>query len=238
MKRFKNLLFLFLALTTVALSYFVGKRAYYYQSGLPQNRKDIIPQKPGFITYTINIKESNLNAVNLFKSLPHYNSDIVFLGTSLTQGFPLQEMLSDCRIKNRGIGGNTIDNILNRLDEVTNGKPAKIFLEVGTNDLKPGCDIDSVFNKFSIIIKTIKKTTPLTKIYVQSVLPFGKNNAANIEQYNTRLKTYCVKNALTFINLYPLFLQDGSLKKELTTDGTHLKANGYLIWKNAIEQYL
>lgn len=238
MKLPKYLLPFLFVFFTLTLSYFVGKRVYYYQSGLPQNRKDIIPQKPGFITYTINIKESNLNAVNLFKSLPHHPTDIVFLGTSLTQGFPLQEMLSDCRIKNRGIGGNTIDNILSRLDEVTNGKPAKIFLEVGTNDIKPTCDIDSIINKFVIIIETIKKTTPLTKIYVQSVLPFGSNNAVNIELYNARLKSYCVKNSLVFINLYPLFLQAGSLKKELTTDGTHLKANGYLIWKNAIEHYL
>jgi len=234
----KYLLFLFFALATISVSYFVGKRAYYYQSGLPQNRRDIIPQKPGFITYTINIKESNLNEVNLFKALPHSTSDIVFLGTSLTQGFPVEEMFLDCRIKNRGIGGNTIDNILNRLEEVTNGKPAKIFLEVGTNDIKPTCNIDSIFNKFVIIIKTLKKETPLTKIYIQSVLPFGRNNAPNIEMYNAWIKSYCTKNGLIFINLYPFFLQDGSLKKELTTDGTHLNSNGYLLWKAILTPYI
>ncbi|MDP9080928.1 MAG: GDSL-type esterase/lipase family protein [Bacteroidota bacterium] len=222
----------------LAASYYIGKRVYYYQSGLPQNRKDILPQKTGYITYRINIKQSNANAVNLFKALPHSNSDIVFLGTSLTAGFPLSEMFADCRLKNRGIGGNKTNDIFNRLNEVTNGKPAKIFLEVGTNDITLNCLIDTIFNNFVKIVTTIKKNSPKTRLYVQSVLPFGRNNISNIENYNKNVQNYCTENKITFINLYPLFLEKGSIKDELTVDGTHLNIKGYLIWKDAIAPYI
>lgn len=222
----------------LSLSYFIGKRVYYYQSGLPENRKDILPQKAGYITYRINIKESNANTVNMFRALPHSSSDIVFLGTSLTAGFPLSEIFGDCRLKNRGIGGNRTNDILNRLSEVTEGKPAKIFLEIGSNDIQPNCITDTIFNNFLKIVKTIKETTPKTKLYVQSVLPFGRNNISYIENYNEKVKGYCTKNNITFINLYPLFLENGTIKHELTTDGTHLKIKGYFVWKDKIAQYL
>ena len=219
-------------------SYFIGKRVYYYQSGLPENRKDVLPQKPGYITYRININESNANALNLFRMLPHSSSDIVFLGTSLTAGFPLNEMFGDCRLKNRGLGGNRTNDILNRLSEVTEGEPAKIFLEIGTNDIQPNCIIDTIFNNFLKIVETIKETTPKTKLYVQSVLPFGRNNTSYIEIYNEKVKSYCTKNSITFIDLYPLFLENGSIKNELTTDRTHLTIKGYFVWKGKIAQYV
>jgi len=92
-----------------------------------------------------------------FKALPHDTTDIVFLGTSLTGGFLLSELFKDTRLKNRGIGGNRTNGILNRLSEVTDGKPAKIFLKVGTNDIQPNCITDTIFNNFLKIVNGIKK---------------------------------------------------------------------------------
>lgn len=219
----------------VGLSYFIGKRIFYYERGQPENRSDIIPQKKGFITYMVNVKDMNMNAVNMFKMLPHKPTDIVFLGTSLTQGFPLQEMFADCRLKNRGIGGNTTNDILARLTEVTNGRPAKVFLEAGTNDIGHQIATDSIFGNFVKIIKIIKKASPLTKVYVQSVLPFGNNNEPSIVTYNNKVNQYCIANNLTYINLYPLYLRNLTLNKDYTTDGTHLNSTGYFIWANKIK---
>lgn len=237
-KHYKYLLIASIIFNIICIGFFVGKRIYYYRSSLPENRADIIPQPKGFVVYKINIKEYNKQMFDYFKALPHDTTDIVFVGTSLTQGFPLTELFKDCRLKNRGIGGNRTNDILNRLSEVTDGKPAKIFLEVGSNDIQPNCITDTIFNNFLQIINRIQKASPKTKLYVQSVLPFGRNNISYIESYNERVKAYCSNNGITFINIYPLFLQNGTIKKELTTDGTHLKAAGYLIWKYAIEKYL
>jgi len=190
------------------------------------------------ITYTINKYKYNQAELDLFKSLPHSKSDIVFLGTSLTQGFPLQESFNNAHIKNRGIGGNTTVDILNRLDEVIDGKPQKIFIEIGTNDIGQKHSIDSTFSNLKQIITIIRSKSPESTIYVQSVLPFGKNNSKQIELYNSKVSAYCADNKITFIDLYPHFLRNGTIKNELTCDGTHLVASGYLLWKDLIFKYV
>ena len=89
------------------------------------------------------------------------------------------------------------------------------------------------FKTFVKITSTIKKTSPLTKIYVQSVLPFGANNDLSIVAFNHTVNQYCITHKLTFINLYSVvwLKKNGVLNKDYTTDGTHLNAKGYLIWK-------
>lgn len=43
---------------------------------------------------------------------------------------------------------------------------------------------------------------------------------------------------VTWINLYPLFTDaDGNLRSELTSDGLHLKPEGYRIWGSIIKPY-
>jgi lysophospholipase L1-like esterase len=227
----KNLLlYSSLLLNLFIVSFLVGKRYYYYRSGLPENRTDIAAEKQ----YKRNF---NKYAVDLFKAIPHDTSDIVFLGTSLTRGFPLQELFNDCRLKNRGVIGNTTADIINRLSEVTDGHPQKIFLEVGTNDLSQ-YSINYTFNQLIRIISTIKEKTAHSKIYVQSVLPFGKSLTPKIEAYNKKVEQYCKSQSIPFINLYPYYLGNNSMKKELTTDGIHLTAAGYLIWKKEVSKYL
>ncbi len=88
------------------------------------------------------------------------------------------------------------------------------------------------------IITTIQSKTPRTKIYVQSVLPFGTIYTPKIEAYNNILQKYCLSKNIPFINLYPYFLSKGALKKDLTIDGIHLTAKGYLIWGEILKPYL
>ena len=46
------------------------------------------------------------------------------------------------------------------------------------------------------------------------------------------------EKGLTYINLFPLFTEKGSnvLRADLTTDGLHLKEEGYKIWVKAIKK--
>lgn len=236
---FKYLLLLGISLLTIFISYFVGKRAFYYESGLSQNRADAFAPKEGYAVYRVNIKENNDNMVKLFKLLPHDTTDIVFLGTSLTQGFPLQEIFENHKLKNRGIGGNLSSDILGRLPEVTDGQPKKIFIEVGSNDLGKGIVIDSIFTNLKKIIYQIKSKTPRSEIYVQTVLPFGNDDMIkNIEAYNDLVRLYCSSNQITFIDIYSGFIKNHKMNPALTTDGTHINANGYFIWKSKIEYFV
>jgi lysophospholipase L1-like esterase len=229
-KKFKYLLIGSLAFNLLIIFFFIGKRIHYYRSGLPEKRADVIALK-GYN------QRFNKQALDLFKILPHDTTDIVFLGTSLTRNFPLQEFFKNCRLENRGIIGNTITDMIGRLSEITDGRPSKIFIEAGTNDIGDNPN-NITLQRVVKIITTIQSKTPRTKIYVQSVLPFGTTYTPKIEAYNYILQKYCLSKNIPFINLYPYFLGNKALKKELTIDDTHLTAKGYLIWGKILKPYL
>jgi len=71
----------------------------------------------------------------LFDSLGVDSADIVLLGNSLTNGGEWDELLGMPNAVNRGISGDTTEGIADRLGSITRGKPAKIFLMAGVNDV-------------------------------------------------------------------------------------------------------
>jgi hypothetical protein len=233
-KRNKYIFILSVALNVLTVCFFVGKRVYYGYQGYKQSHPYISPDSLKKLEKIKN--KYNINCEGIFKSLQHDTTDIVFLGTSLTQGFPLQEIFNNCRLKNRGVSGNTTNDILNRLDEVVSGRPAKVFLEIGINDLIQKISVDSTYYNIKEIITRIKKQSPKTKIYLQSAIPSDKSG--NTQSLNALTKTYCLAHGITYINLYPAFDNNGLLKQQLTVDGTHLTAQGYQLWKTEIIRFI
>lgn len=185
---------------------------------------------------------------SLFEVLPVDSSNIVFLGNSLTNGCEWHELFDNPKIINRGINGDIASGISARLGSVVDGKPDKIFLMAGINDVSHHISADSIAHDVAAILDTIIARSPGTKIYLQSCLPFNESfkRWKNLEgtqglivDLNKRLEKIAKKRGVVWINLYPLF-SDGkdNLRPELTNDGLHLLGPGYLIWKEAISQYV
>ena len=84
----------------------------------------------------------------LFETLPIDDNSIVFLGNSLINNFELAELFQNLKIKNRGISGDKIDGVINRLDPIIRLKPNKIFIEIGINDLGYRSNKDVVLTKY------------------------------------------------------------------------------------------
>lgn len=74
-------------------------------------------------------------------------------------------------MRNRGIAGDDTAGVLARLREVTAGRPAKVFLMIGTNDLTEGVDETRIAANVEQIVARIAAASPDTQIFVQSVLP-------------------------------------------------------------------
>ena len=72
---------------------------------------------------------------SLFSKLPITSKDIVFIGNSITNGAEWSELFPEKKVKNRGISGDTPEGVYDRLDPVVKGKPAKIFILIGVNDI-------------------------------------------------------------------------------------------------------
>lgn len=198
---------------------------------------------------------------------PIGENDIVFLGNSLTEGgkwetyFPEVEaklQKKGAGIRNRGIVGDTFGGIDARLDQILPGHPKTIFFLTGANDVSHNLTADSIANGIINVVRRIKRESPKTKIYLQSLLPINESfkryrllngKTAMFSEINAKLEKMAKEEKVTFINLYPLLLANGPadlalpadqqvLKPELTRDGLHITQEGYKIWADAIRKYV
>lgn len=189
-----------------------------------------------------------LERTAMFKKEGVKPGSIVFLGDSQTEGGDWAELTGVADVVNRGIIGDTAEGIAERLSDVTDGKPSKIFLLCGVNDVSHAIPADSVAMSIIDVVKRIHTESPETKVYLQSLLPinnsFGrysriKDKEPVVREINAILSAEAPTLDVTWINLYPLFTDtDGNLRKELTTDGLHLKPEGYKIWSSIIKPYV
>ena len=184
----------------------------------------------------------------LFEYLGVDSTDIVFLGNSLTHGCEWRELLDRPNVVNRGINGDTAEGIRERLASVTDGKPAKIFLLCGANDVSHDLSADSIATAIEDLVVRIQTASPNTKIYLQSLLPinnsFGRyrkmaSKEQTIRDINALLEPMAARRGITWINLHPHFCdEDGNLRTDLTNDGLHLLGPGYRIWREIVLPYV
>ena len=185
---------------------------------------------------------------SLFEMLPVDSTDIVFVGNSLTHGCEWHELFGMPNIKNRGINGDVVQGVFERIDPVVKGHPKKIFLLTGVNDVSHNLTADSIATALGNLIDYIRKNTPQTRLYVQSLLPinnsfgrykaiFGKEQV--IRDINVKLAAMAEEKGFVWINTYPIFAdENGNLDSRYTNDGLHLLGNGYIHWKNFLLPYV
>lgn len=184
--------------------------------------------------------------VELFKTFPNKKTDIIFLGNSITAGTDWMELLGRTDVRNRGISGDITFGVLERLQEVTEGKPAKVFILIGINDISRNIPDSLIVGNYQKIIQRIKKESPSTKIYFHTLMPVNNeftqfknhyNKDEHILYVNEQLKKMGAREKITVIDLYPHFLNaDKKLDKKYTIDGLHLTAAGYKVWATILQK--
>jgi len=178
--------------------------------------------------------------VSFFDSYPVQAGDIVFLGDSITDGGEWSEIFPDQPTRNRGIGGDITTGVLARLHQVTAGKPAAVFLKIGTNDLTHGPrERRDSYRQYREILQRIQSESPHTVIYVQSLLPRATEYREEVERYNQEIQKLAGELQITYIDLYPHFLaEDGSIKDDFSNDELHLNGAGYQLWQRLISAHV
>ncbi|MEO8109350.1 MAG: GDSL-type esterase/lipase family protein [Ginsengibacter sp.] len=184
----------------------------------------------------------------LFKSYPDSTNDIIFFGNSITAHVDWNELLGMPEARNRGISGDITFGLLQRLEEVTEGHPAKVFILIGINDISRNIPDSIILENDRKIIDRIKEASPKTQIYFQTIMPVNNtftqfknhyNKDEHIKAVNEGLKKIAADEHITLIDLHPYFLDsDGRLNKNYTLDGLHPNAEGYKIWKKILLPYL
>ena len=185
----------------------------------------------------------------IYKYSPDIDNEIIFLGNSITAAFQIAEFLPGYNIRNRGISGNTTNDILNRIDDIAGIKPVKVFIMMGINDIVENVPVKNLLDNYSQIIEKIKNQSPETKIFIQSILPVSKSasvffsgdeNKINqmIDEVNQKLIQMAKERNLVYIDLNDVFKSKGELKDEYSWDGIHINARGYERWFEHIKPYI
>lgn len=183
-----------------------------------------------------------------FSSFPDKSSDIYFLGNSITARGNWQELLGRSDVRNRGISGDITFGVLERLKEVYEGHPKKVFILIGINDVSRNIPDSVIVGNYYKIVRLIQKNSPGTKIYFETLLPVNRDfnkfkNHYNKDQHilwiNEQIKKMGKKLDIQIIDIYPQFLDSsGKLFADMTEDGLHLNIKGYHKWIGILKPYL
>ncbi len=184
---------------------------------------------------------------SLFERLPNTRGEILLIGDSITDGGEWSELFNNRKVKNRGISGDVTQGVLDRLEEITEGRPRKVFLMIGVNDLARGMPAEKITENILLIVERIRRASPKTKIYMQSILPVNDeftrfsnhvDKGEEIKAINQNLQEGAGVQ-YKYIDLYNDFATpEGKLNPEYTNDGLHLTGAGYLKWKDIIQKYI
>jgi lysophospholipase L1-like esterase len=175
----------------------------------------------------------------MFDALTAAPADIVMLGDSITHEGLWNEYFPQHNLRNRGIGGNTTQDVIERLPAIYALQPKRLFLLIGINDINVGAKPAQTFANYARILKNLRQQLPDLKIYVQSILPVAATwpmaGNVTVKQYNARIERLAAQADAVYIDLHRHFSDaQGNLQAELSNDGIHLTHAGYLLWCDII----
>ena len=194
------------------------------------------------------------------RNLTAQKGGIVFTGSSLMEQFPVEEWMAQLPeprpvVYNRGIGGYTTADLMPILDIcVFELAPKKVFINIGTNDLKDADKpIGAMIENYDWILTQIEQHLPGVPIYLMAYYPVNPDVAEGrmkevlkirtnekIRLANREVQTLAEKHGQRYIDLNRNLTDEmGRLKAEYTVEGMHIKPAGYrAIWDDLMSYVL
>lgn len=185
-------------------------------------------------------------SINVFPNYVHYKSvyeelecknKIVFIGNSITEGCNWNELLGRNDTVNKGISGDSTNEVLKRLDIYLRQKPKCIFIMIGINDICQEISMDTIKSNYSKIINNILSNN--VQLFIQSTLYtniIDRNRKVQI--LNNYLVEQCKLLSIQYIDINGRLSNNNILSNKYSNDGLHLNGDGYIIWKEIISPYV
>ena len=184
----------------------------------------------------------------------------LFTGSSLMEHFPITEYCLNEGLPaayNRGIGGYTTDEFLAAIDVVLlDLRPSKLFINIGTNDIRPMPEGEDWFTHLSAnyraICEIIRDKLPKTTVYMMAYYPVNLEalqaragqepivrTNENVAKANEMVRALATEFGFRYIDVNDgLKDETGSLKAEYTRDGIHFDSAAYRTVFERLKQYL
>ena len=181
-----------------------------------------------------------------FKVLPVNSEQTVFIGNSITNMNEWWEAFGDHNVVNRGVSGAITDEALANIEAVAAGKPKKVFMMLGTNDLGTAgiCTPEHVLQNVTLMVERFQHVSPETELYIQSLLPSGHTGSggtrteARLKATNEALKALCEEKEITYIDLWDDLTDVATNSNGFSYDKLHLTADAYKVWCDKVAPYV
>lgn len=172
---------------------------------------------------------------------------VVCAGSSLMEMFPIEKFVEEdgnpIVVYNRGIGGFVSRELLENIDVcISDLKPSRLFLNIGTNDLSNAeITLEQVMELYGRILDRVQEALPNVEIYLMAYYPINYDAAVpemkeclkirtneKINAANELVKRLAQEKGARYIDINaPLKDANGCLKAEYTIEGMHIKEEGY-----------
>ena len=180
----------------------------------------------------------------------------LFTGSSLMEQFPISEFCLNEGLPivyNRGIGGYTTDEFLAAINPMLlDLKPSKLFINIGTNDIRDMPEGEDWFTHLSSnyrrICEIIREKLPETIVYMMAYYPVNpeRNSPAlrvrtneAVARANDMVRELASAFGFQYIDVNDgLKDEQGNLQIEHTQDGIHFDAAAYRTVFERLKQYL
>lgn len=173
---------------------------------------------------------ANSKALPPTPSLPRY----VFLGDSATDLWRLNEYFIGKDFVNRGIAGQTTNQILARfLADVVALRPMAVVVLAGSGDIGLGITPSAIADNL-VMMGDVAKAHSVQPIFA-SLLPASGEAAKTrtpeaIRKVNSWLRDYCIRESFIYIDYYTAMADaKGMMKADLSDDGLNPNARGYRV---------
>jgi acyl-CoA thioesterase-1 len=165
---------------------------------------------------------------------------VMFLGTSLTDGYGLeredaypallQEKIDSAglpwEVVNAGLSGEKSAGALQRVRTWLIKQPFDVLvIETGANDMLTGADLDTMRANIQGIIDTVRAARPTARVVLAGMLAAPNLGAGYVRQFNATYPELARENQLTFI---PFILEGVAAQPDLNlADGIHPNEQGH-----------
>ena len=183
-----------------------------------------------------------------YAALPVRQGATILVGDSITAGGAWHELLQRGDVLNRGIVGDTVQGVTERLPEILRHQPRTVLLMIGTNDLmRDKKTPQSVMRQYRTLVQAIRRQAPQTRLIMQAIPPVNRTIETllisgvekGILEVNQSLRSLAAEQKLAFLDTHRLLVDDqGRLKESYTSGGVHLSITGYLRWSGAVRPLL
>ncbi len=208
------------------------------------------------------MRQEKMRKLNNYRQQNAYiqKGKTLFTGSSLMENFPITEYCMNEGLPiayNRGIGGYITDEFLAAIDTVLlDPKPSKVFINIGTNDLRVlpnGEDwLAHLSANYRAICGIIQEKLPDARVYMMAYYPVNSAALAaqkypgpmvrtneNIDKANRMVAGLAAEYGFQYIDVNDgLKDENGELKAEYTQDGIHFDAAAYRTVFDRLRQYL